>query len=318
MLAETGKTTSQVVRTAIQEETEGGELDAPSRTWPTAFGPDVGVVGAGKVEMRAGHLQSLTRNIGWVLSREPRNRLTPTRSHIAYHIGTSSARNDERSSPKPSPKTIDKIVPGALAHGTANRVLHSNLNLPSLPMAYGGYAAKAETPYGMKKKYSVDELVNARDFQYINWDGNTANPTAKAKQTHRRGLFPTINVGLSYGKGQPKPMMLKVDDKYHDFIGHLILQPPLQRIAAFASCRFIIYDLPPLAYGPFGFASSMAGNVAAVSGSIFPCAAFNFGGNVWTFRHKDILNCPFGWCAITSLGQFDPTVGVLWELKDGH
>ncbi|KAK0184206.1 hypothetical protein F5146DRAFT_938860, partial [Armillaria mellea] len=53
-------------------------------------------------------------------------------------------------------------------------------------------------------------------------------------------------------------------------------------------------------------------------GSIFPCATFNFGGNVWTFRHKDVLNCPFGWCAITALSQFDPTVGahlILWELK---
>ncbi|KAK0184239.1 hypothetical protein F5146DRAFT_1145664 [Armillaria mellea] len=51
-----------------------------------------------------------------------------------------------------------------------------NLNLPSLPVAYGGYAVKAETPYGAKKKYSVDELVNARGFQYINWDGKTLHP----------------------------------------------------------------------------------------------------------------------------------------------
>ena len=52
--------------------------------------------------------------------------------------------------------------------------------------------------------------------------------------------------------------------------------------------------------------------------SIFPTAAFNFGPNVWTFRHKDKFNCPFGMCAIQALGRFNPTRGghiILWELK---
>jgi hypothetical protein len=52
--------------------------------------------------------------------------------------------------------------------------------------------------------------------------------------------------------------------------------------------------------------------------SVFPTAAFNFGPNVWTFKHRDRLNCPFGWCAIQALGRFDPKLGghlVLWELK---
>jgi hypothetical protein len=52
--------------------------------------------------------------------------------------------------------------------------------------------------------------------------------------------------------------------------------------------------------------------------SIFSCATFNFGPNVWTFRHRDIQNVPFGWCAVQSAGDFDATKGgylVLWELK---
>lgn len=51
--------------------------------------------------------------------------------------------------------------------------------------------------------------------------------------------------------------------------------------------------------------------------SIFPCAAFNF-GKVCTKKHRDVLNCPFGFCAITALGEFDPTQGghlVIWPLK---
>ncbi|KAJ3769792.1 hypothetical protein FB446DRAFT_629681, partial [Lentinula raphanica] len=34
--------------------------------------------------------------------------------------------------------------------------------------------------------------------------------------------------------------------------------------------------------------------------------------------HRDFLNWPFGWCAITTLGRFDPTRSgqlILWKLK---
>lgn len=52
--------------------------------------------------------------------------------------------------------------------------------------------------------------------------------------------------------------------------------------------------------------------------SIFCCATVNFGPNVWTYKHRDSLNCPFGWCAIQALGDFNPTKGghlILWEAK---
>ncbi|KAF8895001.1 hypothetical protein CPB84DRAFT_1816016 [Gymnopilus junonius] len=52
--------------------------------------------------------------------------------------------------------------------------------------------------------------------------------------------------------------------------------------------------------------------------SVFPSAAFNFGPNVWTYKHRDAFNCPFGFCAIQALGRFDPKKGgqiILWEPK---
>lgn len=52
--------------------------------------------------------------------------------------------------------------------------------------------------------------------------------------------------------------------------------------------------------------------------SVFACATFNFGPNTCCFDHVDTGNLPFGWCAITALGNFDPTFGghlVLWDLK---
>ncbi|KAF8958456.1 hypothetical protein BDZ97DRAFT_1668432, partial [Flammula alnicola] len=51
--------------------------------------------------------------------------------------------------------------------------------------------------------------------------------------------------------------------------------------------------------------------------TIFPTTACNF-RNVSCYKHHDTQNCPFGWCAITALGNFDHTQGghlILWELK---
>lgn len=52
--------------------------------------------------------------------------------------------------------------------------------------------------------------------------------------------------------------------------------------------------------------------------SVYPAAAFNFGPKVCTFKHRDVLNLPFGFCAIHALGRFNPQKGghlILWELK---
>lgn len=52
--------------------------------------------------------------------------------------------------------------------------------------------------------------------------------------------------------------------------------------------------------------------------SVFVAATFNFGPQVCTFKHRDVLNSPFGWCAITALGKFNSKLGghiILWDAK---
>lgn len=42
------------------------------------------------------------------------------------------------------------------------------------------------------------------------------------------------------------------------------------------------------------------------------------GPQVRCFKHRDVRNVPYGWCAITAMGTFDPKKGghlVLWEPK---
>ena len=50
--------------------------------------------------------------------------------------------------------------------------------------------------------------------------------------------------------------------------------------------------------------------------SIFPAIAFNFGGKVWCFSHRDTNNLSFGMCAITALGNFNPIEGGHLILDD--
>ncbi|KAF8887917.1 hypothetical protein CPB85DRAFT_1231941 [Mucidula mucida] len=53
--------------------------------------------------------------------------------------------------------------------------------------------------------------------------------------------------------------------------------------------------------------------------SVFPMACFNFacrGRNIICFKHRDVMNIPYGWCAITALGLFDYRKGghlILWD-----
>jgi hypothetical protein len=52
--------------------------------------------------------------------------------------------------------------------------------------------------------------------------------------------------------------------------------------------------------------------------SVFPTLTINFGPQTVCEGHKDHGNLPFGLCAITPFGSFDPDKGghiVLWELK---
>lgn len=50
---------------------------------------------------------------------------------------------------------------------------------------------------------------------------------------------------------------------------------------------------------------------------VFPAATLNAGPRTHTLPHRDYQNYAGGWCAITALGDFDPTKGghlILWSL----
>ncbi|KAJ7925712.1 hypothetical protein B0H13DRAFT_2229609 [Mycena leptocephala] len=127
---------------------------------------------------------------------------------------------------------------------------------------------------------------------------------------HRRGLFAAINVGLLYGKGQSVPSWLHTN--YDDLSNRLLGNPDINRLATFASAAFAMWALRLYRYyheHDTKLHKHLPHLHRIFPRSVFSCAAFNFGPNVWTFKHRDVLNLPFSWCAIQAAGPFDPTKG---------
>ncbi|KAJ7821426.1 hypothetical protein B0H14DRAFT_3471487 [Mycena olivaceomarginata] len=207
--------------------------------------------------------------------------------------------------------------------------LATGLTTSTLPAASGAYAAKAEDKgerYGSKVKRSLAN-VRGLGLQLVKWDGFTPRPLIDAN-----GRI------IAVLAGQPR------NDAYR-----LAVERAFQTISdaavearfpahAEAPARLVRRDERHRAHGRFAdavfalWAPRLYGYYRACDAqlrtrhphlrrpfdhSVFFCVNFNFGRNVWTFKHRDILNLAFGWCAIQALGRFDATKGghlILWDL----
>ncbi|KAJ7192618.1 hypothetical protein GGX14DRAFT_379917 [Mycena pura] len=137
---------------------------------------------------------------------------------------------------------------------------------------------------------------------------------------HRRGSFPALNAGLSYSKGQRVPSRLD-GGEYALLLQRLLGDPNVNRMAVYASAAFALWAPKVHRYyqeHDDALHRKMPDLGRNFAKSVFSCAAFNFGPKVCTFKHRDILNVPFGWCAVTAMGEFDHRTGghlVLWDLE---
>ncbi|KAJ7719762.1 hypothetical protein B0H14DRAFT_2412080, partial [Mycena olivaceomarginata] len=158
-----------------------------------------------------------------------------------------------------------------------------------------------------------------RAYNFIKAEGMGADFPA-AMRKHRRGLFAAINVGLGYGKGQRLPTWM--DNKQHTpMVNRLLAHEDINRLANFASFAFSMWA-PRLHAHYVKNNAELTRQLPHLNRpfpkSVFASAAFNFGPRVWTFRHRDVCNLAFGWCAVQSLGPFNAVKGghlVLWDLK---
>ncbi|KAJ7685970.1 hypothetical protein B0H17DRAFT_1332964 [Mycena rosella] len=171
---------------------------------------------------------------------------------------------------------------------------------------------------GQPRSASWDADV-ASAYQHISAEGAAAAFPHDLRK-HRRGGFVAQNVGIYYGQGAKFPTRLRTG-MYEPMLDRLLGNPAVARMATFASAAFAWWA-PRLHQYYREHANKLHDHYPHLRRnflrSVFSCAAFNFGPSIWTFRHRDILNAPFGWCAVQSGGEFDATQGghlVLWDLK---
>ncbi|KAJ3898048.1 hypothetical protein F5879DRAFT_995218 [Lentinula edodes] len=136
---------------------------------------------------------------------------------------------------------------------------------------------------------------------------------------HKRGSFPVLLWGVMMGMGNPHPVSLNPKTMTH-LLNRLVGHAAVQRMAKYQNSAFglwapHIYEEYRNVHDTMHSKLNLPENFPS---TIFAAAAFNLGGNIWTFKHRDWLNWPFGWCAITALGEFDASRSaqlILWELK---
>ncbi|KAH7867666.1 uncharacterized protein C8R40DRAFT_1178816 [Lentinula edodes] len=164
----------------------------------------------------------------------------------------------------------------------------------------------------------AEDLLRASDL--ILQEGKQAGLGAAAPNPHLRSSFPAYNCGITMGMGSPCPVALN-PKALTVVLVRLVGHETVLQMAMYQNRAFSIWA--PRVYAVYEATQTrMYEELPTLSrnfpGSVFSAAAFNFGGNVWTYKHRDHLNWPFGWCAITALGRFDPARSaqlILWELK---
>ncbi|KAK7434984.1 hypothetical protein VKT23_019889 [Stygiomarasmius scandens] len=139
--------------------------------------------------------------------------------------------------------------------------------------------------------------------------------------SHRRGEYPALTTGISYGGGQTHPGNLQHSATNAAVLDRLTRHWAFKRLSGFANGVFSTWA-PRL----HRFYSEHLQNLLnhdsnlerTFPNTVFAAGTFNFGKQTVCCDHIDYANLLFGWCSIWSLGSFNPQKGghlILWDLK---
>ncbi|KAJ3925557.1 MAG: hypothetical protein NXY57DRAFT_906916, partial [Lentinula lateritia] len=142
--------------------------------------------------------------------------------------------------------------------------------------------------------------------------------TSKEKK-HKRGNFPALARGISYGKGQHQPMRLVGDRQ--PMMDELFQSDCFRQVAGFQNGAFATWF-------PKNYAEHLRLNSELDSklphlkrnfdNSVYLCMTVNFGPSTWTHIHTDSKNDVRILCAITSGGKYNYKQSghlILWDFK---
>ncbi|KAJ7241519.1 hypothetical protein B0H12DRAFT_1024123, partial [Mycena haematopus] len=171
-------------------------------------------------------------------------------------------------------------------------------------------------PEGDDWDEGVEEMV--RVFEAVRKRGIARGVFKAQHRRHRRGNFHVLKGGFTKGPGSKRPGNLAHPKPYRELLALVTMNRAICRIAGFQSSGLARY-LPKLSQH---YQATLQGLLAhhpelerPFSNSVFPTATFNLGPHVVCEEHLDMLNNPFGMCAVTSAGDFDHKRGGHLYLK---
>ncbi|PBK70858.1 hypothetical protein ARMSODRAFT_844621, partial [Armillaria solidipes] len=202
-----------------------------------------------------------------------------------------------------------------MIHETAEPI-HTDLATEALPSTKGAYSALNFREPDAEREYMVNELL-ALGFSEVPWEGydprpivdrcgrivavmagQPHDPTYSATcmdaydeimaegeganfhraSKHRRGTFPAVNMGISYGKGQKVPARLQ-NGVLAAIVSRLVGSEAVIQMATYASASYNLWA-PHLHSHYEEHLKSLYNKLPHLQSnfprSVFPCAAFNF------------------------------------------
>ncbi|KAK7437701.1 hypothetical protein VKT23_018417 [Stygiomarasmius scandens] len=217
-------------------------------------------------------------------------------------------------------RTVDRPLEWFLKEGFELVKFDGSFSIPFIDTNGRVIGAAVKKPTTTQYTRDVNEAA-----QLLKKACETGNFTADEKNSKRGRGFPAVPYGLSYGKGQPRPMRLK---RRASFMRSLLSAECFRNIAHAQSAAYAAFSPDNYKYYFEGMkrvkklleelgvpAEDLEPNFPR---SVFACISVNFGPRTRTFVHADSKNTAHGMCAITSAGNFDYKLGghlVLWDLK---
>ncbi|KAI0665414.1 hypothetical protein C8Q78DRAFT_986567 [Trametes maxima] len=138
---------------------------------------------------------------------------------------------------------------------------------------------------------------------------------------HRRGFFPALATGFSYGGGQKMPGNFHNTPSNAATLDELCQNTAVKRIAGFGCTAYSLYA-PNVHRSTCASLRKLCKKHPTLRfnfpNSMFPAATFNFGPGAVCVEHVDCMNDACNWCHIAALGSFDPDHGghfVLFDFK---
>ncbi|KAF7327268.1 hypothetical protein MKEN_00304200 [Mycena kentingensis (nom. inval.)] len=207
---------------------------------------------------------------------------------------------------RPRTSTYSKYVASATP-------IETTLEPSTLPAAHGAWVGVGESgaeTRGKKKARTVNDFLKM-GFGRVCWDGRTARPLVD-----KNGRVFAVLAGQPDGTHYASAVQRMYDAMVRaaadarfrsDFKKHrrglyaavTVENADVQRVASFASAAFALWA--PRLYQYYRKYNADLPGRRPFRASVFSSAAFNFGPNAWTYKHRDVLNLPFGWWPSNSL-----------------